>query len=211
MPNSEEIKVVLISPPDQGYINALRTNVVNSYPPLSLAYIASVLREHGINVSIIDGNTRGLCFDEIVTHLVAVDPQFVGISVYSFMYSKCCQLAKLVKERLPHAKIIFGGPHVNALYIEVMKEVSYVDYCIYGEGEFTTLELVRTANDIADLKSIKGLCYRDKGKVIVTSERPFIEDLDALPFPARDLLPFKSYTAPQSLGGGKKFTIVLSS
>jgi len=204
-------KVVLISPPDEKYIRALESTVVNSFPPLSLAYIGSVLRDQGTTVSIVDGNTQGLTFDEIVDHLVAIEPQFVGISVYTFMYSKCRELAMLIKERIPHIRIVFGGPHINALYKEVMEEVSYVDYCIYGEGELTMLELVRNGNDIAGLEFIKGLCYRDKGKVVVTAERPFIEDLDVLPFPARDLLPFRSYTAPQSLGGGGGFTILLSS
>ena len=204
-------KVVLISPPNERYIDHLEANVVNEFPPLSLAYIASVLREKRIDVAIIDGTTQRLSFDEIICQLAAADPQFIGISVFTAMYSKCRKLSELIKKQLPSAKIIFGGPHVNALYKEVMEEVPSVDYCVYGEGEFTMLELVDAANDMGALESIKGLCYRDNGKVMATAERPFLEDLDLLPFPARDLLPFMSYTAPQSLGGGKKFTIVLSS
>lgn len=204
-------KVVLISPPNEKYIGALKANIVNEFPPLSLAYIASVLRENEIEVAIIDGNTQRLSFDEIINQLAVADPQFIGISVFTAMYSKSRQLADLIKMQLPHVKIVFGGPHVNALYKEVMEEVPYVDYCVYGEGEFTMLELVKSENAVEALEDIRGLCYRDKGKVIVTAERPFLEDLDLLPFPARDLLPFMSYTAPQSLGGGKKFTIVISS
>ena len=189
----------------------MESSVVNINPPLSLAYIAAILRKNHINVSMIDGNCQRYSFGEVINQLRTLDPQIIGISVFTFMYSRCGKLAKLIKEEFPAAKIVFGGPHINALHREVMKEIPYVDYCVYGEGEFTMLELVNALNSGKDLKSIKGLCFRENGEIIVTPERPFIENLDLLPFPARDLLPYDSYTAPQSLGGGRNSTILLSS
>lgn len=64
-----------------------------------------------------------------------------------------------------------------------------------GEAEITTLELVEAIlnGGKGELKKIRGLTFKEGNNVIVTPERPFIQNLDTLPFPARDLLPNHIY------------------
>ena len=189
------------------------------YPPLGLAYIAAVLRENDIGVKIIDARSIGMSGEEVVDEVKRESPDFVGISVVTPLISSALNVSKRIKEELPTAKIIFGGPHIHFLHEEVIK-ADFVDFCVRGEGEFTTLELIRALSaregrgrdrDLK-LKAVKGITFKteNNGKIVVNQDRPFICDLDLLPFPARDLLPNHIYRR-YVMGEEEKFTAVLAS
>ncbi|VVB86554.1 Ribosomal protein S12 methylthiotransferase RimO [uncultured archaeon] len=205
------VNIVLISPPDVDYINAIETDLLVIDPPIGLAYVASVLRDNGMDVKIIDGNALKLSIEDVV-ELVANDaPDFVGITVYTFMVEVCAKIAKGIKEKSQQTKIIFGGPHIHPQHEEVMRMIPFVDYCVIGEGEYPTLELIKAVNEGNDLTQVKSIAYRLNGKIIINQQREYLKNLDELPFPARDLLPFDAYRSPHSIGGQKPFTLILSS
>ncbi|HQE92428.1 MAG TPA: radical SAM protein [Anaerolineae bacterium] len=102
------------------------------------------------------------------------------------------------------------GTHVTPIPRETMRAYPALDYILYGEPELTLREIVATLerSNVPTLNQILGLVWRDGNDVIINPPRPFIEDLDALPLPRHDLLPFQSYRAP--LVGGP-YTFVVSS
>jgi radical SAM superfamily enzyme YgiQ (UPF0313 family) len=65
-----------------------------------------------------------------------------------------------------------------------------------GEGDFTVVHLADTLQEGGDLSRVEGIAYRHEGELIRTPPRPYIENLDALPFPARHLLPQLSEYKP---------------
>ncbi|MFQ6075853.1 MAG: B12-binding domain-containing radical SAM protein [Candidatus Bathyarchaeia archaeon] len=208
-----EVKCVLIDPPDatprspQSEHADQTTEMHEIYPPLGLAYIAAFLRENGIHVKIIDARSLGLTCGEVVKMVENEGPDFVGMSVITPKIEVALYLSRKIKEVLPGVKIILGGPHIHFEHKEVIKNEE-VDFCVRGEGELTALELINAVSGGGDLREVKGVTFKDGSDVIVTPDRSFIKDLDALPFPARDLLPNPIYRGIWT--GGKSFTSMLA-
>lgn len=218
----KKIKCVLISPPNTtenpNYIDDLPGSFAKN-PPLGLAYIAAVLRDNGIEVSIIDAVSVpskkfpaelnfGLTVDEVKEMVYEKKPDFVGITVYTSLYNNALELAKKIKNVCPNTIIVLGGPHIFSQHRQVIEDEDCVDFCIRGEGEFTFLELINTISDKKDLKNIKGITFKKNGEIIVNPDRTFIKDLDSLPFPARELLPNDVYKGVMVLGGKKDFNTI---
>lgn len=180
------IKVLLIKPPLPG------VRVIN--PSLGLAYLAAVLERTGYLVKIIDAPALGYLEKEILAQAKEFKPTIIGLTSTTPEFPLTLKLAKDLKKNLPDSLIILGGSHVTASPKETMVYQCF-DLAVIGEGEETLLELVRTIEkNQRNFQEIKGLALRKRRKVILTPPRPFIADLDTLPFPAWHLLPrLKNY------------------
>ena len=192
------MRVLLTLPPDIHNLEIYRITGMNA-PPLGLAYIAAVLENSGHKVKIIDTPTLRMKTDEWIREVKSWNPDIVGISMLTPTAPKGYKAAKLLKEELGEDLIVIaGGPHPSFMYTEALN--NNIDVVVRGEGEYTTLELVNAIEkhglDRDVLVNIKGIAFKDKreGKVVVTPLRPFLEDLDKLPWPARHLLPMEKYT-----------------
>lgn len=149
--------------------------------------------------------------EEVVEEVKKESPDFVGITLVTPLINSALDVSKGIKEELPTAKIILGGPHIHFLHEEVIKE-DFVDFCVRGEGELTAVELVKALSEgedrDRDLREVKEITFKNNDKIVVNQDRPFIHDLDLLPFPARDLLPnYRRYI----MGEEEKFTAMLAS
>jgi len=178
-------------------------------PPLGLAYVAGSLREAGFAVQLIDGvgesmDTRheaandcyyyGLTPEETVARIDA-DAKVIGVSFgFSFEYPACRDLVNLIRKRFPDALLLGGGEHVTAVPEQSLKE-SALDIAVLGEGEETAIELVTAyAAGTLDPSRILGIAYRAAdGRVLTTERRARRRDLDAIPWPAWDLMPIEEY------------------
>lgn len=163
------------------------SQVGNMLPPLGIAYLGAVLEKAGYQVRIIDAPPLGWKTGRISAEVKKDSFDLIGLSASTVSYPKAVRLAKKLK-KASSAPIVIGGPHVTALPKEVMKMTCF-DYGVVGEGEETMVELVKALMEKQDLKKIDGLVFREKGRIIKTNPRRFIEDLDSLPFPARHLMP----------------------
>jgi radical SAM superfamily enzyme YgiQ (UPF0313 family) len=81
-------------------------------------------------------------------------------------------------------RVISGGPHASFMYEQVLSN-SEVDIIIIGEGEHTVVELARAVESGGDLQKVKGIAFKDNGRIFKTEKRPWIQDLDSIPFPSR--------------------------
>lgn len=161
------------------------------YPPLGLCYIASVLREYGkYDVEIIDAVVLGLSNEQIKKKIEESKPDVVGLACLSSVINKILiQISSIVKEANPNIKTVVGGPYATANDKKLLDENKNIDIILSGEAEFAMLDLVKALDENKSLKNIKGIAYREKGKIIKTETREPLENLDDLPFPAFDLLP----------------------
>jgi anaerobic magnesium-protoporphyrin IX monomethyl ester cyclase len=195
------MQVLLINPPNY---SSLTARVGWQFPPLGLLYIASILRQAGILPTIIDLSIQD------GTDAIDFSPyQAIGISSDTPRFNSAMKLAQQA-----HAagKMVFmGGLHPTFRDTEVL-ESGYVHYVVRREGELTVLELLKNfCEKKYDLRpeEIMGLSWKNrKGKTKQSSDRPFIEDLDTLPLPARDLIPLSYY--PKRMGK-RKVTSIISS
>jgi len=165
-------------------------------PPLGLAYIAAILIRAGYSISTIDFNVSGLDINRLKRAMERGNPCIIGISTHTETYLSGLKIAGIAKEVNPEVTVVMGGPHATVMYEEVLKEES-VDVVARGEGEYTMLELadclIKNKGSLAD---VKGIAYKEDGVVKTTPERPFIENPDELPFPARGLFPLPLYQSP---------------
>jgi len=174
--------------------------VMGRDPPLGLCYIAAVLRENGYeDVEIIDAQVEDDSINEIAKNIIRKNPDLVGISTLTFSFLYGAELAKIIKEKIK-IPVVVGGVHVD-LYPEAVMSHNFFDVGVIGEGEFTFLEIVKLIENNKNnnlpiwkgLGKIKNLVFLKDGKINETKKREPIQDLDSLPFPARDLLNFDKY------------------
>lgn len=180
-------KVLLIFPPYNltEEFSGL-AEVGNMQPPLGIGYVGAVLEKAGFEVKIFDAPPLGWNIDKIVAESKNFDPDFFGIFSSTVSFNRAVKLAKALKKSR-NVPVVIGGPHVTALPEEVMK-FNCFDIGVIGEGEQTMVELIKALMDKKDLKQVKGIIFR-RIKLIRTLPRPYVDDLDSLPFPARHLMP----------------------
>jgi anaerobic magnesium-protoporphyrin IX monomethyl ester cyclase len=200
------MRVCLINPPR---IQPKAWGKPSVYQPMDLAYVAAVLeKKHEVLVidvpnegwnllEELDGGKyrQGLPNTEIVDRIKAFKPKLVVITVpYSGWSTAAFAVAETIKSVDKAIKIALIGLHPSSRPNECLKEPN-IDFVVIGEQELTTLELADTLEKgtVEDLKKVKGLGFLENNKVVITPPRPFIDDLDSLPFPARHLLPMKQF------------------
>jgi radical SAM superfamily enzyme YgiQ (UPF0313 family) len=178
------MKVFLISPPKLETLTGAST-----IPPLGLIYVAGVLKKNNIEVKITDVEAEEISYDKLISRVLNFRPDIIGISATTSAYPFALKTLKEIKEKNKKTPIVLGGSHGTFLPDEALKDG--FDFVIRGEGEYTLLELCK--NNFKDLEKIQGLSYKKDNKIIHNPDRPFIKDLDEIPFPAYDLLPIKCY------------------
>jgi len=189
--------VLLIQPPLPPPLNAYVTDMVLT-PPLGLCYIASCLKD-SYQVAIVDAAILNL--DEKATKdaIKKEHPKILGITATTFTYKSALKIAQTAKRLNKDAHTILGGPHVTFTAEEAAKN-PHVDYVVRHEGEVTMKQLsdflLRRKGRLED---IKGITYRKGDGLVSAPPQPLIENLDALPFPSRDLTPLHLYKIPASI------------
>ncbi len=97
--------------------------------------------------------------------------------------------AEQLKAARPGLPVVLGGPHLAAAPEETMRRFGCFDVGGVGEAESYLVPLFTTLVAGGDLSGIKGLLVRDGDRVVSTGRPAALKDMDALPFPAWDLLP----------------------
>ena len=168
--------------------------VYQCYPPHGLMYLAAFLRNRrpGHDQKILDLMAIRASADRIEPELRDFAPDLVAIHAMSFQAKCMHQLAARVKAWRPGCVVAIGGPHPSAAPDQTLADPN-IDIAAIGEGEETYAEIVERAAAGADLAGIPGTVVRRDGQLLRGPERPFIADLDTLPFPAWDLVDLRAY------------------
>ena len=104
------------------------------------------------------------------------------------------EAAKIIKEALPHVKIVVGGLWYSYLSKESLEQNPAIDFVVMGEGELTFNELMDAlGTGKKDAHDIAGVASRKNGEIVFGPVRELIKDLDSLPLPAYDLFPMEKY------------------
>ncbi len=176
------MNILLINPGASNIYSKVEANL----PPLGIAYLAAVAREGGHNVKIVDLNVEKKGLENIDLKFFDV----IGITTDTPRYYESLKIAKEIKKS--GKPIIMGGYHVTFLDEEVLS-TGLVDFVVRGEGEEIFLNLLNALENNTGLKNILGISYIDGKKFIRNDDALPPQNLDKLPFPARDLLPIRKY------------------
>lgn len=180
------MKILLVKPPDPAEIDFFKSDCL--CPPLGLAYLAAALRRAGHQVQILDADVEGLNAQGVALEIKKIKPEVVGLSAVTPNFSEAVKIAKSVKKFKNPPMIILGGPHASA--VPQAAKFSCFDFTVLGEGEETLTELVsKVKKDKTNFKKVKGLAFLAGRKLVITPPRPYLKNLDQLPFPAWDLMP----------------------
>jgi radical SAM superfamily enzyme YgiQ (UPF0313 family) len=158
---------------------------------LGLGYLAAVLEKNQFEVDVVDCQVLKLSFEEFRSELGKRQPDIVGITSTTLTYKSGLKIAKIAKEVCPNCLTVMGGPHVTFWDYEALQECPELDVVVRREGENTLLELVQRVEADEGFQDVLGITYRKKGKTVQNPDRPYIENLDELPFPARHLWPME--------------------
>ncbi len=165
------------------------------WPPMGILYLASYLRVKipGLEIGIIDGCKKG--YDKTLEEIAGFKPDILGISFYTTLAYGASRLAREAKRLLPSLVVVMGGAHPTSLPRETLKE-SGADITVVGEGEETLYRIVKSISegkDRSELEKIPGICVKKGNGYVLNSPEKFITPLDAIPFPAWDLIDIKEY------------------
>jgi magnesium-protoporphyrin IX monomethyl ester (oxidative) cyclase len=205
------MKVLLINPP-QIFFPGSDQPAGNL--PLGLMYIAAVLDKAGYKTEILDSfiNSNslkkngeitkvGMPFDQIKQEICRRKPDIVGIAgPFTCQIENSLEISNLIKQIDPSILTVVGGPHVTTVPKEFLEEAKNVDIAVAGEGEYAMLDIAQYFEGKKQLSEILGIAYRKNGEIRVTSGRPFIKNLDELPYPAYDLVNMELYLNPKKIG-----------
>ncbi|MFW6117462.1 MAG: B12-binding domain-containing radical SAM protein [Thermoproteota archaeon] len=158
---------------------------------LGLGYLAAVLEESDYEVDVIDCQVLDLSFEDFRREISKRCPDVVGVTSQTLTYKSALRVIEISKEACPDCLTVLGGCHVTFWDEEALKECPFLDVVVRKEGENTFLELVQRLEGGKSLRGVWGTTCRKDGEIVKNPDRPYIEDLDSLPFPARHLWPME--------------------
>lgn len=164
------------------------------YIPLGLAYIAAVLKESKRHeVMVIDASAFGLSHSELESRINDFGADLVAVGAATEVLKSAIDVCGIAKKNGMIS--VIGGPHATIASKETL-EFKEVDFVIIGEGEYTLLDLADSIENKKDLGKVKGIMFKKNDtKMIKTPPRMPIENLDELPFPAREMFPWQLYSS----------------
>ncbi|MBM3245183.1 MAG: radical SAM protein [Candidatus Omnitrophica bacterium] len=173
--------------------------VYPGFENIGIEYLSAVLKSHGFDTKLafdprlfndqfikIKPLNRIFSYEEILLKKIRdFAPELIGFSVVNSDYPWALNLAKKIKSILS-THISFGGIHPSSVPEEVMKQ-SCVDSVVIGEGELAFLELANSLRGGKIDYAIKNIYFRKENQLIKNPLRPYIDNLDSLPFPDKEL------------------------
>ena len=184
--------IALVNPPysfwspEKNYLRPF----IGTLPSLGLLSLAAVLRKRGYAVRIIESASLGLTFSQTVEEVLREKPRYVGLNCTTASIDNAARIAGAIKAVNPQILVFVGGPHITAIPEETFRRYAAFDYGIAGEGEMAFPDLLLRVEEGQRLREVESAIFREGEKVITNPRRRFMEDLDCLPLPAYDLLPF---------------------
>ncbi|OGJ13041.1 hypothetical protein A3K82_03290 [Candidatus Pacearchaeota archaeon RBG_19FT_COMBO_34_9] len=186
------MRVMLISPPNiLEDLSREESTFENRVTPLDLAIIGAVLEKSGHNVRILDALALQMDKSSIIKEIENFNPDMVCLTTFDrcrWAVDSANELSKSIKLN-DKIKLGLFWSYKPDLMVSLMKRNKNIDFSIYGDPEFTLLDIA----DNKPLKDIKGLIHRKNLGIVINSPREPIKNLDVLPFPARHLLDQSAY------------------
>lgn len=208
------MKILLINPPAHHELVGNNPPVVEqtrgTNPPLGLLCVAACVEaETRHNVSVVDAQVENADYAALREIVAREAPDVVGVSAMTLTLIDALATCSLVKEVNPDTVVVLGGPHAFLYPDETISQPT-VDFLVVGEGERTFPALVERIGDAKALRTVPGLVFEHDGCIVHTGTPELIENLDALPFPARRLTPVEKYGSVLAARKGPVTTMITS-
>lgn len=164
-------------------------------PPFGLMSLAAYIREYGHKVMIDDYIVFPYSKNRIKEISQKFKPDVIGATGVTMNINRAIAILKDYKEANPNAITVMGGPHVTFDAHNILTKHLHIDFIVRGEGEITFKDLLYSIEHKTDPINILGISFRNGDSIQHNEPRPFIEDINVLPYPARDLVALNRYKA----------------
>ena len=210
------MKIVLIRPPEINRvwvgIPEFFNNGIFLFPPLGIMQLKAYIEKHTPHeVIIYDSLIHKADYEKVAEFIKKISPRVAGISTFTHSLTDVVQTAKAIKLVNPAIHVTVGGPHTYTFSDEsaCLLDLGCIDSVVLGDGEETFRQLLYALDKNENFDRIGGVIYKNNGNIIKKGEPAVIKDLDALPFPSRNIYGFKRYYTPAS--SGKLMTTIITS
>ncbi len=205
------MKVVLVNTPSLFVYGKIKSGHNCSFP-LGLGYIASYIRRAGHEVRLFDPEAHNISYERMWEEVKTFKPDMVGISAVTSNFMEATQLVLEAKEKIG-SLVIMGGPHVTALPQTSLLITPGLDAIIIGEGEIPVLSIADYFDKYGrvDFNEIPGVAFFEGNEFKKNRRPPFIENIDVIPYPARDLVDINVYKLHPHFQHKSKSATILSS
>jgi radical SAM superfamily enzyme YgiQ (UPF0313 family) len=193
------MRITLLHPATESHLQTHRYGCGH----LGLGYIAAVLLANGHQVRVLDAKNSIVTDDVLRRHVAEFQPDLFGVTAMTHEVHAAAHACAVVKPVCPGTWTIMGGPHTSYLPERTLDEFRSLDITVAGEGEMAMVELAAAkAQGLSNsqLENVLGIAFRGDGRVIRTAARPWMENLDHLPFPAWELFPKVAWPIMSSRG-----------
>ena len=164
--------------------------VIPPLPPIDLMYLASIAENCGFEAIIRDYSQGG----NFEADLKEIQPNYLVANIATPTFKSDMMTVQLAKEIVPSICTIVKGAPFLTYNTNTIYENPFIDYVIMGEAELTLKDILDGVPD----NEILGICYRENFQPVKNDKRPFIDNLDILPFPARHLVDNSIYKRPDN-------------
>lgn len=191
---------LLLVPPTGRYIREDRCQTpieelktVTLRPPIDLLYMAACLERVGIECRVRDYPAVDGTWPDVERDLASFRPGLVILSATTPSLAEDMKAAALAKRTVPAVLVAAKGAHFEHGDVETLERFPDLDLVFRGEYEATPAEIAEKGA----LDQVAGITWRAPDEAIRrNSDRPLIEDLDSLPYPARGLIDNSLYIRP---------------
>lgn len=149
------------------------------YYPFWLAYATGVAENLGFEVFLYDAIAEKSDFKKTLKKIMEYEPDMLVMETVTPTIESDAKFANYVKKNYKDIPVVAVGPHVTALPRETLENFKEFDFVAYGEFDYTIPDL---AQNLGNPKKVKGIGFRENGKITLTPPRPPIKNLDELPF-----------------------------
>ena len=159
---------------------SLRPNSKVTWFPIGIGYIATSMKNSGINFDLLDIEAYRYSNEEIIQKFADKKYDIYCLGTLVTGYSKMKWLAEEIRKSNAEATIICGNSVVSSIPKITLKKTE-VDIGVTGEGDVTIVELIDAICNNKPISEVAGICYLNGNEVVLTQRRPVIEDIDSLP------------------------------
>ncbi len=182
---------------EQGFLGKFAEFQAHRWQPTGLMYVAAAVREAGHDVRLLDG--AFISHQDLMKEVREFQPKFVGVYGNTPLWNNTVKTVNDIKKIDKDIFVMAGGPYPIGAGMQVFEGCDNLDASCTGEGEIAINDTIARLEKGESLKGVKGIIYRDrtngKNELVDNGPPDLIEDLDSLPFPARDLVfPLELYT-----------------
>lgn len=197
------MRILLLNPPSG--------NKRLTHFPLGLCYLKAYLKKQGIASRVLDASAMDE--GEIRLALDEHQPDLLGITCFTNTRFGSFRTADMAREMFGgKVKIVLGGAHATHLYEQVLLNYPSVDCVALGEGEQTLVDMAKSLGADEAFRRVPGTAHRvDGNRVAINECRPFIENLDDVPFPDYDDLKVGEYHSGHAFTKGSTLFSVIAS